>query len=863
MRLAARDLAGWIEQKATIVTPNAFLAGVGREEFARGRLRQGVETWERPAIVSFDVWLQQCWQEARYRLRDVPTLLSIEQEQALWHSVIEQEHPNLFDPTATVRLAREAASVLADWHIPGEGEAWAEHSDALQFQLWNKSFRKRCREKGWATRTGLRRLLTDWLKEERWQPGLTVFVGFEKAAPALEELWSAMGSLGVRVGFDGGRATKKSVAKEFESFPQEVTFAARRLRYLFEARPEGTLALFVPGLAEKHGLVRRTLEAVFFPSAAARMEETQTAGSLFRIAAGGALSEEPVVKAALLMLELAKARIDQADAGAILRSPFLGGAKEEQNQRALADIAIRRRRELDVTFRDVERVLGSCPLLSARWQRVEKLLAKLSERRPYSEWSEWISDVLTALGWPGDTELSAKEERTVEQWKEQLSMLSSLGLLSETVPYEAAIGQLGRLLRGRFERGEWAAPIYVLDTEAARGVEFDASIVVGLSEENWPPPVRLSPLIPFRLLKQHHVAGVGPQAVRDERVRKTQALFESAADVSVTYTGRLSTMASVFVKRGRVAVWEGWLPWESVATATLERFGDGMAPAFVAQGEMRGGTAIIKAQSQCPFQAFAKYRLDARKPEDASFGFDALDRGSFAHKALELVWRKLESSQNLKRMPGEELQRLVDEAIAEAVAVRDVGPLHRLNVETERERLTEVILDWLDVERARQQDFTVETVEEARTFEVPGLRLQLRVDRIDRLSNGNLVLIDYKSGQQRRPKLEGDRPEEPQLLVYAASAGRTVDGVFFGQLKPREVKAVGFSRGKQFSGQTATVKKDWDDYLDRSAGIVEMLANEFVQGVAEVRPIGGPCEFCGLKPLCRLNEQGALEEEAE
>jgi RecB family exonuclease len=184
-------------------------------------------------------------------------------------------------------------------------------------------------------------------------------------------------------------------------------------------------------------------------------------------------------------------------------------------------------------------------------------------------------------------------------------------------------------------------------------------------------------------------------------------------------------------------------------------------------------------------------------------------------------------------------------------------------VETERERLQEVILEWLDVERARQQDFTVETIEHEQKFEVPGLSLNLRVDRIDRLSNGNLVLIDYKSGKQSRPKLSGVRPPEPQLLVYAASVDSAVDGVFFGQLKPRDIKAVGYSRTKQFKGQTAEVKKDWDTYIETSCSNVEKLALEFVSGTADVHPTGGPCEFCGMKPFCRVNEKGAAQEEEE
>ena len=111
------------------------------------------------------------------------------------------------------------------------------------------------------------------------------------------------------------------------------------------------------------------------------------------------------------------------------------------------------------------------------------------------------------------------------------------------------------------------------------------------------------------------------------------------------------------------------------------------------------------------------------------------------------------------------------------------------------------------MERSRKQSFTVETVEQETHFEAPGLRLRLRVDRIDRLENGNVLLIDYKSGQQSRNKLKGARPKEPQLLVYAASSADPVDGIFFAEMKPNEVRAVGVSREKQFESRSIDVKK--------------------------------------------------------
>jgi ATP-dependent helicase/nuclease subunit B len=863
MRLACRRLSTWFERDASIVTPTSFLAGVAREEFARDRLRSGIETWERPAIYGLEAWLVSCWQEARYSSADIQTLLSPAQERALWHGIVEQEHPHLFDISATVRLARAAARLLSEWHIPSEGELWNEHADAQQFQHWHRLLRRKCRDNGWVTRSDLARLVPAWIADGTIRPRQAVFVGFEVTPPALEKLHSALGSLTVRLAFHSNQVTKNATAKACEDPANEIEFAARRLRYLFEEKPGRSLALFVPELSEHHGLAERTLDSIFFPSIAAKISDLRSPAveSLFRVSATSRLIDHPLVAAALLLLNLAGPRVDHAAAGAILRSPFVKDAAAEKHLRGLADIKLRKRRELDVSLSDMEVATRACPILNGILKKVENA----PKEQDLSKWSRFISNLLATLGWPGDPTLSAREERIADQWDEQLSALSGLGLVSPAVTFETALGHLRRLLAIRLERGEWSSPIQVLDATQAGGIEFDAAIAVGLSEETWPPPLRISPLVPLKLQRQYDVPGSRPASARQERVRQTQSLFASAPEVLVTFNGRLSITAESFVlnKSPDVSLWDGQLPKESFTLPSLEQILDEQAPPFVARGEVRGGTGIIKAQSQCPFRAFSEYRLNARSPDDASFGFDARERGGFVHKALEKVWQRLESQSKLRGTSPEDLRLLVREATADAVETKEAGPLHQLSVSTERERLGELILEWLALEHARNEPFTVETVEQTRKYEVPGLSVQLRVDRIDRLSNGNLVLIDYKSGAQTRGKLIGQRPPEPQLLVYAASVNSKVDGIFFAQLKPREVKAVGFSRKKHFKATTAEEKKDWDIYIEASRDIVEKLAKDFVRGVATVDPIKGACDYCASKPFCRVNELGAAREEEE
>ena len=328
MRLACRELSSWLAQGATVVTPTPFLAGVAHEQITRERLKQGLETWERPPIYGLEAWLSNGWQEARYRERRFPLFVSPAQESALWHSVIEQEHPQLFDISATARLARDAASLIAQWHIPAEGESWNDQPDAQQFQHWSRYLRRQCQTNHWITRADLYRWIPIWIAEGQLSAKLTVFIGFEHISPALENIHNALGRMSASVPFDQKTPLRKAVAEKKEEFPAEVEFAARRLRRLFEEDPKRSLALFVPDLATHSELVARTLRAVFFPSAEAKVAGPRTAApeSLFRISAAKRLIDHPIVSSALLLLNLASPRIDHADAGAILRSTFIGGA---------------------------------------------------------------------------------------------------------------------------------------------------------------------------------------------------------------------------------------------------------------------------------------------------------------------------------------------------------------------------------------------------------------------------------------------------------------------------------------------------------------------------------------------------------
>ena len=145
-----------------------------------------------------------------------------------------------------------------------------------------------------------------------------------------------------------------------------------------------------------------------------------------------------------------------------------------------------------------------------------------------------------------------------------------------------------------------------------------------------------------------------------------------------------------------------------------------------------------------------------------------------------------------------------------------------------------------------------------------------RVDRVDRLASGALAVIDYKSGSPRVAGWIGDRPDDPQLPLYALAMGDAVAAVAFARLKAGEFGFSGLAREEglipgvpSVEGHrgVARVAGSWEELLAQWRASTDDLATRFARGESAVDPKRGlaSCRHCELHPLCRVHERlGAL-----
>jgi probable DNA repair protein len=277
-----------------------------------------------------------------------------------------------------------------------------------------------------------------------------------------------------------------------------------------------------------------------------------------------------------------------------------------------------------------------------------------------------------------------------------------------------------------------------------------------------------------------------------------------------------------------------------------------------------GGARLIQDQAACPFRAFAAHRLGATGLEEPHEGLDARERGRLLHAAAAQVWVALRSSRQLAALGeqtlAEEVRRSVELALARWRS-RRASVFQERFLALERGRLEALVHEWLVLERQRAP-FEVLAVEEARSLQVGGVQLELRLDRIDRLEDGGELLLDYKTGPARVGRWFDPRPNEPQLPLYALSREVAPAGLAFARVARGECAFAGLAERADIAPGIATFAPakdradDWAGQLDAWRQTLAGLGEQFRSGVVTVDPKHYPntCDTCQLRTLCRVEE---------
>ncbi len=887
------EIAEALARGATILTGSPRAARALTRAHAEHARAQGFRSWPVPAIYDWSGWLAALYSQLH---EEQPALLTPLQEEHLWQSVQAEDARAVVSPERLAQLAQGAYRLLSDYTAHSSRRApWAaSHEDAERFLAWAAGFDELCAQLGVLSQCRLAESLTRLADRVAVSPEL-ILLGFDRLTPAQTALLEAFAATGTSVRHATPAAPapeRKLLAAADEA--EELRACAVWARQQVERDPGRQVAILVPELHSVRPALDRVLRRTLQPEAACR-----PAGPAlpYEFSLGAPLATIPLIASALCLLRWLDRPLPAAEFTALLLSGFLAATPEEALALAETDANLRKHGLLSVELslpallRHAEKQPELLPPgMMGRLRAILNLFQSFGKRNApitHAEWTEAVPALLHTAGWPGFRETSSLAFQARERWDALLVELAALGLVSRPVPYARFVHELTEAAHcALFAAESRNAPVQVLGIAEAAGLTFDAVWLLGANEGRWPSAGRLHPLLAPGVQLDAGMPHSSPEAdlaLAEIQLRRvltsTPEVVASYARQSAGAPARPSPLLRALQREPEPA----HAPLVPDPCETRREPDEAVAPPWPAQ-RPAGGSETLKHQAACGFQAFAAKRLGAQPLDEEAWGLDAGERATLLHRALERLWSTVPVEAGSPQLHTQadllhavqtgsldaKLRNAIQRAFTGATRETAGDRWRTAYLELEQQRLHTRLRRWL-TEEAKRPPFAVAALEQRlENIQVGPLRLNLRVDRVDRLENGQQLLLDYKTADRVHPGLwTGERPDEPQLPIYAQFGGiEQLAGVAFAQIRPGKGKtklhalvedeAAGVEPKRNRTSFTAELRDEW------TAALLA-LASRFADGDAPVNPKygGQTCRLCGRHGICRVRSQAGAPEFGE
>ena len=898
-----------IPRSITICATARLVRGIVLQHQQR-HLDNGASQWQAAEVYTLQQWLDSVISHSSL-LGIIPgdvlpsLTLSAVAESYLWEQAIEtclakHEAAALFDIRAMAKSAIEANNLMLNWQI---AEAEINHDfitqETRQFLRWRHTFEAICTKQNAIEPARLNALQIELFSQYQKQiiaelalPTIIQLAGFDRITPLEASLFDLLKANGVQIEMLA-MSTFNNVAVDYYEAADansECRAAVAWAKQKLAENPKAQLAIISPALGSFRRELADLLDDTFHPETLHSNDFENP--RCYDFSLGLALTEYAIVHSALQLMRVASSKADFIfDEVTPLLQDVYWGSQQELDARAQLDAHMRRNMSasysLESLIKQASKLQGNGIGLNELLENLTQILrfqnqaADSSKRRQnLSAWIAAFIQLFDELHWAKTRPLSSHEFQTHQAFMKCLKALSGLDAIFGNVTASVAVQKITELCNAEIFQAEAKGDIRIqilglLETPA---VQLDAVWALNMNDQHWPPAVKLNPLLPadlqrrkgtpnasaavqsqFASLVHARLLTCAPQVVfsyatkEDERELRPSPLLNNNAEVKQPNT--IKTLA------------------ESLAQpATLELLEDHLAPAVLPDENVRGGVSLFAAQAKCPAWAFYQYRLGAAKLETPVDGLDTMSRGSLLHKVLQLFWLDCKSLSNLNSLSEAQLIEKINDAIEKSIEALSAEINYHIPpqvLQIERNRLRQLMQIWMTLELERA-DFVVEACEKKFELEVEGLKLNLSIDRMDKLKEGGLVVIDYKTSSiVNNASWAEDRIREPQLPIYVVLALKyeQVVAVSFAKIRSDEIKFVGLSAEEGVLPAISTlenVKKnsafyefsDWDALLEHWYTSLTNIAQEIKQGVASVTVNNeADLTYCDVKPLLRLPER--------
>ncbi len=396
--------------------------------------------------------------------------------------------------------------------------------------------------------------------------------------------------------------------------------------------------------------------------------------------------------------------------------------------------------------------------------------------------------------------------------------------------------------------------VHVMSVYESRQWNLDVVFICGLAEKAFPKRHQEDAFLPDEAMRKLQRAGYGVDTSVDLD-REEQHLFQM---VSQSARQQLVLSYATEQKNGPSVFWLAAPGTEEepqpvrpairqrpAARRTVTRIADPELIAWTATARPAFSVTGLENYLGCPFKFFSLNLLGLRSaPLRPEKRLNFLEQGNLVHKVLE-EW--------LLERPA--IRPMFDRVFNQHCAQLRVARGFRTETAyasmlADVERFAGESTNWPRHEAC--------AVEKKMTFQIADdITINARVDRLERLPDGRLVIIDYKYSNAKNTKDKSEdetRLQGPLYVRGIAQGGEVVAAmVYFSLKKSAEVFGWGVVPGLGKELQELT-----PEWVDQGTAEARRAVEHIREGrIPVLREPGPACKWCEAKDACRVGIAGA------
>lgn len=843
MRARYQWLDAALADGGIVVTANRRLKRELKAVHSQAQLAIGNTAWRTPEIHFIADWLVALIENSRTD-ETMPLRINSQSSSVIWERCVEhtlkEALPGL---PGVVRQCKLAWNRLQDWRVPLDEVIRRSFGvEEKQFSVAARLYIETLSANNWIDDSSLLNELIRGLSDAALVtsailPARICMAGFDRMTPSLRvflELLESRKSVITEVSANAVAGKVTTVCKFDQAAELRAAGAWAREQLIND--PEMRIAIICPELETNAPQILRLVREGFVPGWQIAPRQHRDAVD---ISYGRPLADYPAIRVALMLLRWVHEGLKSRDVSILLRSKSI----EAGSSAARSRLEQRLRRIPDRLWspEDLLGVLKSLPddIEESTWNQSVGKIAETKkhyrEKASPAKWAERFDHILSEVGWPGSQSPDSHEFQLLNRWRDLLNEFAALQRVEAALLFSTAVARLSQLAGESIFQPEADHEVLpVLGVLEAAGMEFDKIWISAFDARHWPSSGSQLAFVSRQLQKDYGMQDATVRETLEFSRLQLQRLTHSADEVVLSRAlseGDVPLQASPLLEElaGTITLDEddpGWYASRMSDSDLLASVADDSVPPVSAEEVVSGGAYTVQRQASDPFSAFAYGRLRVNDLQSFQSGLSARIRGSAIHAALSDLYSGHPAQSDLLAWSEDDWKKRAAVSARKSLAhlERHANSSLLRIIEMEQNRIEGIIFQFA-IEEKRRENFRVAMTEQKLEYSGHGIRLGLRVDRVDVMDDESVLIIDYKTGAEKGLANRDDQLIDLQLMVYAFALQNeyAIGGIGIINLDTRKI-----------SFRNAVQGDNWDERYARWGSETDTAINAISKGDASV-----------------------------